>query len=165
MSLIEFTERQKATRALKHAQKAAAAEPAGSTRREELKAKVHEAEVNLNYTMFSPLLQKYVGIFGKEGGGAGFKSANWYLVEAAMATNTLKDLRNRMSDGDRQALDRASGIEKYNNLVDRARQNTKSKPKTKTEPSRGKDEGVAEDSDDSEGNGDGAKLGGFFEMG
>lgn len=161
--LTSLIERQKATRALKRAQKAAAAESADSSSREELKAKVHEAEVDLNYTMFSPLLEKYVALYGKGGEGVGRQTRNWELVEKAMETNTLNKLRHSMTDEQREALDDASGIDRYNKLIAKVRQTTKASAKTKAAKPPRQPAQQEEDNDGSEAGGDATSLGGVFE--
>lgn len=67
-----------------------------------LRARAHAAEVDLNYTMYFPLEQTYVGLYadkGKEKAGAEAaaaavrKSPMWSVVEEAMAQGKLEDLR------------------------------------------------------------------------
>lgn len=57
---------------------------------------VHCAEVDLNYTLYHPLLEKYVGIFPRQDAPKTRqdKPAIWTVVEACMANGTLQALRD-----------------------------------------------------------------------
>lgn len=72
--------------------------------------KVHCAEVDLNYTLYHPLAEKYIGIFPRQdtpkeqdhmngapetlAGPGQNKPAMWTVVEACMSNGTLEELRD-----------------------------------------------------------------------
>jgi hypothetical protein len=72
---------------------------------ENAKAQMHVAEVDLNYTQYFPLNERYVSLYpAKSAGmdqGAGqaedaiAKPAMWAIVEKSMENGTLNQLRNR----------------------------------------------------------------------
>ncbi|KAL8869487.1 MAG: hypothetical protein Q9174_004238 [Haloplaca sp. 1 TL-2023] len=64
--MVRFFERQKATRNLKKLRTRLASADSGSVEHQILESAVHVAEVDLNYTLYHPLLEKYVGIFPRE---------------------------------------------------------------------------------------------------
>jgi len=120
---VRFFERQKATRVLKKIRREveATTEP---TKKEEALQRLHIAEVNLNYTLYYPLMRPYSALFPKnrdddpsystpdvedhstKGQEAGDSEeslaalttkgdrAIWMAVERAMELGTLDDLRN-----------------------------------------------------------------------
>lgn len=107
------TERQKATRLLKKLRKRLLA--AESTEEvETLKAQMHVAEVDLNYTQYYPLSEIYVSLyppknsssdesnFLKEAEKPKPKPPMWTMVEKCMEDGTLNRLRNRISAGPAQ---------------------------------------------------------------
>lgn len=122
-SINELTgtiERQKSTRALKRHQKALETVEPSATDYEGLKAAVYEAEVDLNYTMFYPLAEKYVSLYPRSpdqdaeniGGNrerkvGGERPVLWFLVERAMKEGTLQELRD--GKGKQLALGRSKG--------------------------------------------------------
>lgn len=59
---IRFVERQKASRMLKQLKKAQASGDVS----EDLEKRIHECEVDLNYTTYAPLAQKYISIYARE---------------------------------------------------------------------------------------------------
>lgn len=86
----------------------------------ELKRKVHEAEVDLNYTLYCPLAEKYTSLYKEKseaGGGDGDvtmsndslisqgtaamnpRPAMWDTVDRCMKDGTLWALRDRKSGG------------------------------------------------------------------
>jgi hypothetical protein len=103
------TERQKATRLLKKLRKRLLATE--STEEVEiLKAQMHVAEVDLNYTQYCPLSEPYVSLYPQKSSSADepnqLKEASskpkppmWSEVEKCMEDGTLNRLRNRVSVG------------------------------------------------------------------
>lgn len=107
-----FPERQKATRHLKKAKKRLETSQPDTTDRTEALQDVHIAEVDLNYTQYSPLNAKYEGIYPqektqtgksvmKENGNGGeaqvalaSRPAMWRIVESCMKQGTLEALRD-----------------------------------------------------------------------
>ena len=104
------TERQKATRALRKLRKKLEASSVSSPEHTELEKAVHEAEVDLNYTLFYPFVKKYHSLYPRtpeqgpenehEIGGRGERKVGglrpplWSLVEKSMAEGTLEALRD-----------------------------------------------------------------------
>jgi rRNA-processing protein Efg1 len=100
-------ERQKATRLLKKLRKRLLA--AESTEEvEKLKAQMHVAEVDLNYTQYCPLSEVYVSLYPPKTSAADEpdfseevemkpKPPIWSEVEKCMEDGTLNRLRNRIS--------------------------------------------------------------------
>ncbi|CAL3964718.1 unnamed protein product [Diplocarpon coronariae] len=102
--MVRFFERQKATRQMKKLRKQLL-----TTRSTEevdsLKAQMHIAEVDLNYTQYHPLSETYISLYppadsqGEEGDskkdGKMRKPPVWAEVERAMEEGTLDRLRNR----------------------------------------------------------------------
>lgn len=72
-----------------------------------LEAKLHEAEVDLNYTLYHPLSETYISLYPRdkpsEEEGEGNlsiikkKPPIWYEIENAMVNGSLEKIRNRMS--------------------------------------------------------------------
>lgn len=105
-----FLERQKATRNLKKLRTSLASATAGSPEHQTLDIDVHNAEVDLNYTIYHPLTEKYVGLFprqnthGKQnerttapensGQARIEKPAMWTVVENCMKDGTIQALRD-----------------------------------------------------------------------
>ncbi|KAH8758606.1 hypothetical protein BGZ57DRAFT_633725 [Hyaloscypha finlandica] len=110
--MVRFFERQKATRLLKKLRKRLLA--AESTEEvETLKAQMHVAEVDLNYTQYCPLSEVYVSLYPpKVSSSNDADSSNeveskpkppmWGEVEKCMEDGTLNRLRNRISVGPAQ---------------------------------------------------------------
>lgn len=103
---LQFAERQKATRQLKKLRRRlleAKSEEDVTT----VKAKMHVAEVDLNYTQYYPLLQSYVSLYPQKDIGRSEtgnqdehiddmtkKPPMWAEVEKRMVDGTLNQLRN-----------------------------------------------------------------------
>ncbi|MCJ1401189.1 18S rRNA maturation protein [Xylographa trunciseda] len=111
------SERQKATRALKKLQKALDAATSETIEQTKLRSTVHEAEVDLNYTLYYPLAEKYQSLYPrketqefqddeernevserKQPRQQGEKPPLWFLIERAMAEGTLEALRDGKRD-------------------------------------------------------------------
>ncbi len=109
---IPFIERQKATRKLKRFKKLLSTADHGSEEYLALKEKVHKGQVDLNYTLYCPLGEKYTSLYKRtdaqddhdttvadssalsQGGWIDLpKPALWHVVEQCMADNTLAALR------------------------------------------------------------------------
>ncbi|MCJ1289266.1 18S rRNA maturation protein [Xylographa carneopallida] len=115
--MVRFFERQKASRVLKKLKKELDATASEESQRRMLQNAVHEAEVDLNYTMYYPLAEKYQSLYpraepregendGKTVGtggrnhriSGGQKPALWPLIERAMRESTLEALRDGKGD-------------------------------------------------------------------
>lgn len=117
---VRFFDRQKATRILKKLKKELQSEE-DEEKKQELLRKVHNAEVDVNYAIYYPLMKPYASLYPKSKkekaadseesgeGDSGDKSnrevdgpkgdvAMWKTVEEAMAEGTLDALRNRKED-------------------------------------------------------------------
>ncbi|MCJ1244174.1 18S rRNA maturation protein [Trapelia coarctata] len=109
--MVRFFERQKATRILKKLQTQLSALSPISPEYKALEQNVHKAEVDMNYTMYYPLLEKYQSLYprtkeqgpldeasGKELAGRDDKGPErhpiWFIVERAMTDGTLEALRD-----------------------------------------------------------------------
>ena len=110
--MVRFFERQKATRNLKKVKSRLAAASEGTVERDELHKAVHQAEVDLNYTLYYPLAEKYLSLFARNG-QCGSASPNsdlpadrtsrqeadtqqhsmWGIVERCMRDGSLDALR------------------------------------------------------------------------
>ena len=112
LTALSFTERQKATRKLKRLKKSLSNADRGSRDYLDLKDKVHRAQVDLNYTLYYPLSEKYTSIYKRKDGqdspdvtvadnstishGSEThtpKPAMWDVIEQCMADSTLEALR------------------------------------------------------------------------
>jgi hypothetical protein len=102
------TERQKATRQLKRLRKRLLASESPEEV-EELKAQMHIAEVDLNYTQYSPLSEIYISLYpqqkssedsedGPKAEDSQPKPPLWSEVEKCMEDGTLHKLRNRVGN-------------------------------------------------------------------
>ncbi|KAL9612214.1 MAG: hypothetical protein Q9167_003202, partial [Letrouitia subvulpina] len=102
--MVRFFERQKASRNLKRCQNRLASATLGDPNIQDLREDVHAATVDLNYTLFYPLIEKYVSLFprnesnGKVSGNSGntlqhAKPAMWKIVENCMLNGQLEALR------------------------------------------------------------------------
>ena len=98
-------ERQKATRALKKLQKRLDASPPDPSEYNPLAKEVQNAKIDLNYTIYYPLTEKYQSLFPRQGGTSGGeetparklvteKPAMWDVVERCTADGTLDALRD-----------------------------------------------------------------------
>ena len=65
--MVRFFERQKASRNLKKLKTRLASVPNGSSDQVNLQEAVHQAEVDLNYTIYHPLTEKYLSLFPRNG--------------------------------------------------------------------------------------------------
>lgn len=102
--MVRFFERQKATRNLRKAKSRLQASQANSTDYLDLQNSLHEAEVDLNYTLYHPLDQKYISLFARlpKSQSGSFKKEEarpkkpplWEAVEASMQKGTLEKLRD-----------------------------------------------------------------------
>ncbi|KAL8964024.1 MAG: hypothetical protein Q9183_004764 [Haloplaca sp. 2 TL-2023] len=117
--MVRFFERQKATRNLKKLRTRLASADQGSTEYQILESAVQIAEVDLNYTLYHPLLEKYVGLFPREkpeeGSAPGDlsiekiaetrlqKPSMWAKVEDCMDHGALQALRDGKLRSDRSA--------------------------------------------------------------
>ncbi|KAL1600654.1 hypothetical protein SLS60_007042 [Paraconiothyrium brasiliense] len=103
--MVRFFERQKATRTVKRLHKQLATLEDESERAEKMRS-IHNAEVDLNYTLYYPLLKTYVSLYPKgqkEDGKSGDNTPPtegpkgsvimWKTVEKAMEEQTLEQLR------------------------------------------------------------------------
>jgi hypothetical protein len=107
-----LTERQKATRLLKKLRKRLLASES-TEEVETLKAQMHVAEVDLNYTQYCPLSEVYVSLYPPKNSAdepdspkeadSKPKPPRWSEVEKCMEDGTLNRLRNRISVGPAQA--------------------------------------------------------------
>lgn len=110
--MVRFFERKKAERALRKARArlsglanemrgGGGGEADGRDEHQEGMKQVHVAQVDVKYTMYYPLTEKYVSLFpkdedsgsGKGGAGAG-KPPVWAFVERCMVSGTLDMLRD-----------------------------------------------------------------------
>lgn len=102
--LIFLLERKKATRTIKQLRKRLL-EAQSTDEVETIKALLHVAEVDLNYTQYCPLAEIYVGLYSKSGGDDVEDEADndierkkppmWAEVEKRMEEGSLDELRNR----------------------------------------------------------------------
>ena len=97
-------ERQKATRALKKLQRRLDATSRDTPEYHELENEVQDAKVDVDYTIYHPLTEKYQSLFPRQGNTAGGqetparklvmeKPAMWKIVEQCSADGTLEALR------------------------------------------------------------------------
>ncbi|KAL8699709.1 MAG: hypothetical protein Q9201_005851 [Fulgogasparrea decipioides] len=110
--MVRFFERQKATRNLKKLRTRLASAVVESPEYQSLQNEIHDAEVDLNYTLYYPLAEKYVSLFPrgetpKEQARKTtlaadprqireIKPAIWEMVESCMENGTLQALRDRV---------------------------------------------------------------------
>ncbi|KAL3425980.1 rRNA-processing protein efg1 [Phlyctema vagabunda] len=100
--MVRFFERQKATRQLKKLRKRLL-ETESTDEVDALKKEMHIAEVDLNYTQFSPLSETYISLYPPKTGDEEVegltrpKPAMWLEVEKCMEDGTLNRLRNRVA--------------------------------------------------------------------
>ncbi|KAI9791664.1 MAG: 18S rRNA maturation protein [Piccolia ochrophora] len=104
--MVRFFERKKATRLLKRLQKQMMQDQSGDS--PHLKQQLHEAQVDLNYTLYHPLDQKYVALYGSRGGGGETEDTQehtvtrerpsmWKVVESMVSESDLQALRDGKS--------------------------------------------------------------------
>ncbi len=103
-----FLERQKATRRLKKLRKRLAA-ASDQDEQQSLASQAHDAEVDLNYTLYCPLNQRYISLYppnekasvdsraDDDDAGGKNKPPLWKDVERSMENGTLDSLRNGVS--------------------------------------------------------------------
>ena len=106
--MVRFFERQKATRNLKKLKARLQKSEAGSDMAENLRRACFDSEIDLNYTMFYPLDEKYVSLFTKsttpshEGDhgdeASAAKPSLWTIVERCTREGTLQMLRDGKYD-------------------------------------------------------------------
>lgn len=99
-----FEERQKATRALKRLKKRLDASSLDTSEYKHLEKEVHDAEIDVNYTIYHPLTEKYQSLFPRqedvEGGETAArklvakKPAMWQRIEQCTVEGTLEALRD-----------------------------------------------------------------------
>ncbi|KAL8762774.1 MAG: hypothetical protein Q9203_007540 [Teloschistes exilis] len=108
--MVRFFERQKAIRNLKKLRTSLASATGGTSEHQTLDIDVHNAEVDLNYTIYHPLTEKYIGLFPRQntqqkqdertaapensGQARIEKPAMWTVVENCMKDGTLQALRD-----------------------------------------------------------------------
>ena len=119
---VRFFERQKATRQLKKLRIRLEKGTSGSAETTSLQSEVHAAEVDLNYTLFYPLDEKYISLFPRSGRGKIDTSTKqnsekrpslWKVVEQCMADESLEKLRDgklslKLTGGDETSRQTAS---------------------------------------------------------
>lgn len=105
--MVRFFERQKATRALKKLQRRldASSEPDASDEHAQLAREVRDAQIDVHYTIYYPLTEKYQSLYPRQGDTSGGekptaarklvaeKPAMWKVVERCAAEGTLEALR------------------------------------------------------------------------
>ena len=110
MLIIGFQERQKATRNLKKLKSRLSKTTADTPEYGDLQKNIHDAEVDLNYSLYYPLNEKYQSLYPRsEGQGSEIKSEIgdmgernndrpkvplWTMVESCMREGTLEALRD-----------------------------------------------------------------------
>ncbi|KAI9720798.1 MAG: hypothetical protein M1812_002637 [Candelaria pacifica] len=106
--MVRFFDRQNATRRLKKLRKRLAT-ASDHDEQDNLVCQVHNAEVDLNYTLYYPLSQKYISLYPRKGSESAHsreeeadatakdKPPLWGEVEQSMEEGTLDALRNRGS--------------------------------------------------------------------
>lgn len=97
-------ERQKATRALKRLQRRLDASSPDTSEYNQLEKEVQDATIDMNYTIYHPLTEKYQSLFPRQGSAGGKetparklvteKPAMWKVVERCTADGTLEALRD-----------------------------------------------------------------------
>ncbi|KAL8726363.1 MAG: hypothetical protein Q9166_006770 [cf. Caloplaca sp. 2 TL-2023] len=105
--MVRFFERQKATRTLKKLRSRLPSVQRNTPEHEKLEIEIQIAEVDLNYALYHPLTEKYIGIFPRQetttaqeetGHGPAQRRQNrpamWAVVESCMENGTLQALRD-----------------------------------------------------------------------
>ncbi|KAJ5389904.1 rRNA-processing protein efg1 [Penicillium cataractarum] len=108
---VRFLDRKTATKQLNRLQRREKEKDLTTEQKSELSQKIHDARVNLNYTIYYPLTEKYISLYPKSdsnpdeksGPGAESKENNktaeaskppmWSFIEKSMEEGTLDDLR------------------------------------------------------------------------
>ncbi|KAL9632153.1 MAG: hypothetical protein Q9164_005501 [Protoblastenia rupestris] len=165
--MVRFFERQKATRNLKKLKSRLAEAMPSSVEYQRLEKAMHQAEIDVNYTLYHPLTEKYLSLFqGNKGGKSaspmsdssngvtGQQISNrphiWFVVEQCMQEGSLDALRDgklssRYTIG---ATETVSDVAKEQSPWSKTKQEAKGKAQANMKKTIGNDE----DSD-----------GGFFE--
>lgn len=111
-----MTERQKATRHLKKLHRRLA-EVSDTEDVKSVEAQIHNAEVDLNYTIYCPLHEKYTGLYPRKEDGEDEEVVIarhmgekpwlplWKVVEKCMEEGTLAELRNGSGPFEARARD------------------------------------------------------------
>ncbi|KAL8824626.1 MAG: hypothetical protein Q9191_004924 [Dirinaria sp. TL-2023a] len=131
--MVRFFERQKATRKLKRLKNLASKAEPQSAELFDLREKIHRAQVDLNYTLYCPLNEKYTSLYKRtDGTGSAdmamsdstpstyentaeiVKPPMWKVVEKCMEDGTLETLRegklpNQLARDDVEGLAPANG--------------------------------------------------------
>ncbi|OAG06395.1 uncharacterized protein CC84DRAFT_1090763 [Paraphaeosphaeria sporulosa] len=152
--MVRFFERQKATRILKRLHKQLAALEDEPEKAEKMHS-IHNAEVDLNYTLYYPLLKAYVSLYPKQqkedskSGDAAPPTDGpkgdvnmWKTVEKAMGEQTLEELRESREG---VIIPGAPENSKAKNLKKDAKKDTKEKK------ARSNDADIATENGDEEG--------------
>lgn len=102
--MVRFFERKKATRAHKQLKKRLDASSPDTSVYKQLEREVHHAEIDVNYTIYHPLTEKYRSLFPRQEDTSGgetaarkmvtVKPAIWNMVEQCTADGTLEALRD-----------------------------------------------------------------------
>ncbi|MCJ1307330.1 18S rRNA maturation protein [Agyrium rufum] len=171
--MVRFFERQKATRNLKKLKrKAEQLLPSDTASRKTLKAAIHDAEVDLNYTMYCPLAEKYLSLYAqalkKEEGtekddetqeseiqhlisDEATRPPMWSIVETAMADGTLPALRERRPKLDQISRSTKPPKPKREAKRDKAEQDTSMLPRRERRALAAKERSKDPDEDLSDG--------------
>lgn len=99
-----FEERQKATRAHKRLMKRLNASSPDTSEYKQVEKEMHDAEIDVNYTIYHPLTEKYQSLFSRQEDAEGGETAKrklvakkpimWQVVEQCTAQGTLEALRD-----------------------------------------------------------------------
>ncbi|KAF2020567.1 hypothetical protein BU24DRAFT_445766 [Aaosphaeria arxii CBS 175.79] len=166
---VRFFDRRRAERTLKKLRRQLSTLE-DETERPGLLQKIHNAEVDLNYAMYHPLLEPYASLYPKGEKGEKDTTSNethatlptetdgpkgnkdmWRAIEEAMESNTLNTLRNRKPKKAAIANSKES-----NKRTDKSNTDKKAKPTTKSKATNDTNDTIVED--------DGEESdGGFFE--
>ncbi|KAF2092324.1 hypothetical protein K490DRAFT_21624, partial [Saccharata proteae CBS 121410] len=155
--MVRFFERQKATRILRKAERKLK-ENTDTEQQTELKEAKHIAEVDLNYTLFYPLIRPYVSLYStkkdEEGTSKGITRLGgdkimWELVEKKMRDGTMDALRNGLEYREGVALPQEGVDEAPKPKADKAtKKDQQKKHVQKPQGSKDPDEEMGEESDD-----------------
>ncbi|CAI6333115.1 unnamed protein product [Periconia digitata] len=173
---IRFFERQKATRAVKRIQKQhAALADDDHAEKAKLRQTLHNAEVDLNYTIYCPLLKNYVSLYPRTDkkptpatkatpatvfpDGPKGDIEMWKAVENAMENNALEALRNSREGvtipGPKHPVPEANKTKKDHLREKKEKQKEEKQDGSAVSPTNGGGDNEEEDDEDSDG--------GFFE--
>ncbi|KAM0802222.1 hypothetical protein BDR22DRAFT_803841 [Usnea florida] len=99
--MVRFFERKKATRAHKQLKKRLDASSPDTSEYKQLEQELHDAEIDVNYTIYHPLIEKYRSLFPRQEDGetaarklVTVKPAIWKMVEQCTEDGTLEALRD-----------------------------------------------------------------------